>query len=301
VEIAAEMFRRLEEAGDPDNPDPKLRTQYTDKFPVERLEKIVKDSLTRAKLKVATDGVKQKFLQALGTLRRKSSENVRYTPIPSRFVHRSTKDRQTESVGAAELRRDKTIFVTDQTRASLVDEQVEFYDEVVEPGSGYKCILVSNRMDLRAPMTGVIADSENERKFINALLDSKNIGHYDAWLKSTATRFYEIDYAWKKGEHPKRGKFSPDFFIKAGNIILVVEVKGDEELKDPSEENKKKNEYAVAHFQRVNDHLKEEGSNIKYKFNFLTQKNFGQYFQLLREGKIKDYRSELDVKLSEEA
>ena len=301
AEIAAEMFRRLEEAEDPNNPDPKLRTQYTDKFPIERLEKLVKDSLIRAKLKVATDGVKQKFLQALGTLRRKSSENVRYTPIPSRFLQRSTNDRQTESVGAAELRRDKTIFVTDQTRASLVDEQIEFYDEVAEAGSGYKCIRVANRMDLKTPMTGVIADSENERRFINALLDAQNIGHYDAWLKSTATRFYEIDYAWKKGEHPKRGKFSPDFFIKAGNLILVVEVKGDEELKDPSEENKKKNEYAVAHFQRVNGHLKEEGSKIGYKFNFLTQKNFGQYFQLLREGKIKDYRSELDVKLSEDA
>ena len=27
---------------------------------------------------------------------------------------------------------------------------------------------------------------------------------YDAWIKPTAVRFYEIDYAWKKGEHPKR-------------------------------------------------------------------------------------------------
>lgn len=300
-EIAEEMFRRLEEAEDPDNSDPKLRTRYTDKFPVNRLEEIVKDSLRRAKLKVATDGIKQKFLQALGTLRRKSSENVRYTPIPSRFTSRSTNDRQSESVSAADLRRDKTIFVTDQTRGSLVDEQVEFFDEVAEPGSGYKCIQIRNRMDFKVPMSAVIADSENERRFINALLDPQNLGHYDAWLKSTATRFYEIDYAWKKGEHPKRGKFSPDFFIKAGSLILVVEVKGDEELKDPSEENRKKNEYAVAHFDRVNLHLKETRSETRYKFNFLTQKNFSRYFQLLREGKIKDYRSDLDVKLSEEA
>lgn len=300
AEIAVEMYRRLEDAEDPENPDPKLRTKYTDKFPVERLERIVKDSLARAKLKVATDGVKQKFLQALGTLRRKSSENVRYVPVPSRFHERSTRERQSESVSASDLRRDKTIFVTDQTRIILVDEQVEFYDEVAEPGSGYKCIQVRNRSDLKNPMTGVIADSENERRFVNALLDPQNIGHYDAWLKSSATRFYDIDYAWKKGEHPKRGKFSPDFFIKAGDLILVVEVKGDEELREPSEENRKKNEYAVAHFERVNEHLKEKGSKVRYKFNFLTQKNFGRYFQLLREGKIKDYRSELDVKLSEE-
>jgi type III restriction enzyme len=132
------------------------------------------------------------------------------------------------------------------------------------------------------------------------LLDPINLPHYDAWIKSTAIRFYEIDYAWKKGEHPKRSKFSPDIFIRAGNLILVVEIKGDEELAEPSEENRKKNEYAVAHFKRVNQHLEQEGSPAHYKFNFLTPTSLVTYFQCLREGRITDYRSELDVKLSED-
>ena len=34
-----------------------------------------------------------------------------------------------------------------------------------------------------------------------------------------------VEYAWKKGEHPKRGEFSPDFFIRKGNTVYVVEVK----------------------------------------------------------------------------
>jgi len=34
-----------------------------------------------------------------------------------------------------------------------------------------------------------------------------------------------------------RGKFSPDLSIKIGDLIQVVEVKGDEELAEPSEEN----------------------------------------------------------------
>jgi type III restriction enzyme len=122
----------------------------------------------------------------------------------------------------------------------------------------------------------------------------------DAWIKSTATRFYEIEYAWKKGEHAKRGKLSPDFFIKAGNLILVVEIKHDDELREPSEENRKKNEYAIAHCDRVNKHLEDAGSLIRYKFNFLTPKDIDTYFQLLREGRIVAFRSELDVKLAEE-
>ncbi len=37
------MYNRLEAEQDPDDPDPEMRTYYTDRFPVERLEKIVKN------------------------------------------------------------------------------------------------------------------------------------------------------------------------------------------------------------------------------------------------------------------
>ena len=50
-------------------------------------------------------------------------------------------------------------------------------------------------------------------------------------------------------------KFSPDFFIKAGNLILVVEIKYDEEVKDPSDENRMKHRYASEHFMRLNEEL----------------------------------------------
>jgi type III restriction enzyme len=272
---------------------------YTDQFPIERLEKIVKASLARLKTKEATESMKQKFLQALGTLRRKESENVRYTPIVDRYVTVSTRQRQADSVSAAELRNSKTIFHTDQTRDTLVDEQIEFFDEAADSTNGYRQFLVRNYHDFKTPLNLVIADSENEQRFIKALVDPQNVKCYDAWLKSTATRFYEIDYAWKKGEHPKRSKFNPDFFIKVGNLIVVVEVKGDEELREPSEENRKKNEYAVAHFNRVNDNLQQESTPLRYKFTFLTERNFNKFFQSLRTGTIADFRSELDVKLAE--
>ena len=98
------MYRRLEEEQDPDDPDPQMRTYYTDRFPVERLEKIIKDSLARSGMIVATDSVRQTFLKALGTLRRKTSENVRYTLNPDCFKELSTSQRQADSVSAAELR-----------------------------------------------------------------------------------------------------------------------------------------------------------------------------------------------------
>ncbi len=298
-EIASHLYRRLEEEQDPDDPDPKMRTFYTDNYPIARLEEIVRNSLARRGMAEATDTIRQKFLQSIGPVRRKMSENVRYTPIPTRFFQLSTRHRQADSVSALELRRDKTLFFTDQTRSTIKDEQVEFFDEVSEVGSGFKCIPVANYHDFKTPLNLVIADHEGERRFLRMLLEPVNLPYYDGWIKSTASRFYEIEYAWKKGEHPKRGRFNPDFFIKAGDIVLVIEMKGEEELAEPSEENRKKNEYAIAHFDRVNGHLGEEGIPIRYKFNFLTPRNLGAYFQYLRDGRIGDYRSELDVRLAE--
>lgn len=299
--VAEEMFRRMQEAQDPDDAGEETSTFYTDNYPIEKLEKIVIDSLARRGLAEATEAMKQKFLQALGPLRRKTSETVRYTPIVDRYFTISTKERPTDSGSAADLRRLKTLVYSDSTRATLIDEQIEFFDEAVEPGSGYKVILVPNRHDFKTPLNAVIADSENERRFINLLLRPENIPHYEAWIKSTATRFYEIEYAWRKGDHPKRGKFSPDFFIKLADRILVVEVKDDQELREPSDENRKKNEYALAHFERVNAQLEADGSTLRYQFTFLTDRSFNVFFQHLREGNITNFRSELDVKLSEEA
>lgn len=299
-EIAEEMYSRLEEAQDPDDPDPRMRTVYTDKFSVESLESIVKYSLKRIGNHEATESQKQKFLISLGTLRRKAADNVRYTPIEKNFLTISTRARQADSVSAAELRNTKTLFYTPQTRATLEDEQIEFFDEVIEGGSGFKVFPVLNVYDFKTPLNVVIAASEPERKFVRDLVKSENISHYDAWLKSTDARFYDIDYAWKKGEHPKRGKFNPDFFIKAADLILVVEIKGDEELREPAQENVKKNEYAVAHFKRVNAHLEKQKNPLRYKLTFLTETSFNKFFQSLRANTIANFRSDLDVKLAEE-
>jgi len=81
------------------------------------------------------------------------------------------------------------------------------------------------------------------------LCDRDNAKGVEAWLKNTPVGFYSVESAWKKGEHPKRGEFSPDFFIKRGDCVFIVEIKGDEEINDPAPENVKKHEFAAEHFQ----------------------------------------------------
>jgi type III restriction enzyme len=301
-EVAEKMFQRLksidEESKDAD--DPKDRTAYAQKFPLAKCEAIVRESLRRARVKTGrvTDENRQKFLQALGTLRRKSAKRVLYRLSPKALVTLNTGERQAESCSAAELRRGtKRVFYPPGCEATLGDEQKEFFRELQDPDGDFASGRepVANAADFKTPANLVIADATPERKFVRELCNRDFASKVDAWLKNTPVGFYTIEYAWKKGEHPKRGEFSPDFFIKQGDWLFVVEIKDDSELSDPSAENVKKHEYATAHFDRLNKWLEKEKLPARYQFSMISPKDYGKFFTKLRKGELAGFRSDLDV------
>ena len=183
--------------------------------------------------------------------------------------------------------------------ATLENGQQEFFREVQDPDGDFRAgrEVIPNSHDFKTPLNLAIADGTPERRFIRMLCERENAQAIDAWLKNTPMRFYWIEYAWKKGNKAKRGDFSPDFFIKQDDRILVVEIKGDEEIPDPSVENQKKYEYAVNHFERLNTWLAREGLPTHYQFNFLLPRSYNGFFQLMRGGGLVGFRSELDVAL----
>lgn len=83
--------------------------------------------------------------------------------------------------------------------------------------------------------------------------------------------------------------------------MCVVEIKGDEEIGDPSPENVKKHEFASAHFQRLNEWLQQDGIPTRYQFNMLTPRDHGKFFTKLREGDLAGFGSELDVTIAKAA
>jgi type III restriction enzyme len=304
-EVAEQMFQRLKSIDEEskDAEDPEDRTSYAKNFSLETCEQIVRESLKRAMIKTGriTDGSRQKFLQALGTLRRKSAKRVVYKLSPKALVTLNTRERQAESCSAAELRRGtKTVFYVPGCEATLEEEQREFFREVEDPDGDFRAgqQQIDNSSDFRTPANLVIADALPERRFVRMLCERDNAKIVDAWLKNTPVGFYSIQYAWKKGEHHKRGEFSPDFFIKQGDQIFVVEIKGDEEIGEPSPENVKKHEFAIEHFQRLNEWLHKDGSPTRYQFNMLTPKGYGIFFTKLRGGDLVGFRSELDVTIA---
>lgn len=301
-EVAEQMFQKFKSYDEESKhaEDSKDRTAYAKKFPLEKCEAIVRESLKRARVKTGrvTDENRQKFWQALGTLRRKAAKRVIYKMSPKALVTVNTGDRQAESCSAAELRRGtKRVFYPPGCETTLEDEQREFFRELEDLdgdfGNGREP--VENATDFKTPANLVIADATPERKFTRELCNRENASKVDAWLKNTPVGFYSIEYAWKKGEHPKRGEFSPDFFIKQGDWVFVVEIKDDDQIADPAAENVKKHEYASAHFARLNEWLKKEKLPTRYQFNMLSPKDRGKFFTNLRKGELAGFRSELDV------
>lgn len=307
-EVAEEMYQRLKSIDDEskDAKDGKDRTKYAEKFPLEKCRQIVEASLKRAKIKSGkvTEENRQKFKAALGTLVRRGAKRVVYRIKAKSLVALNTNERQSDSCSAAELRRkDKTVFFGADCERTLVDEQVDFFREIQDPDGAFSgaSVLVANSYDFRTPLNLAIADAGNEARFVRRMTEPQNAKTIDAWLKNTSQKFYAIEYAWKKGEHPKRGEFSPDFFVKKGDVICVVEVKGDEEITEPSLESQKKYEYGLAHFQRLNEWLAKEGLSIRYQFNFLSPKDYNKFFEKLRSNDLDGFRSELDVAMAKAA
>ncbi|MGE6761410.1 DEAD/DEAH box helicase family protein [Corallococcus interemptor] len=307
-EVAEEMSQRLKSIDDEskDAKDPEDRTSYAKKFPLEKCEAIVAASLRRAKIRsgAVTDDNRQRFLQALGPLRRKAAKRVVYRLSPKALVVVSTSTRQNESCSAAELRRGaKTAFYALGSDAYLAAEQKEFFREVQDPDGEFRgsCYKVENTADFKTPASLVLADATPERKFVRELVVREHSRKLDGWLKNTAVGFYSIEYAWKKGTTPKRGEFSPDFFIRQGERVFVVEVKGDEEAADPSADNIKKHEYATRHFERLNVWLEKTKNPVRYQFNMISPKSYSVFFSKLVANELIGFRSEIDVVMTRAA
>lgn len=287
-EVANDIFNRLywfdQDAG----------TKYSGKWTKEKIVKIIKQSLQEVKDKTGqvSEENRQKTLQAFGVIKRKNSTFPRIVPKSKEPYKVSTREINKNSLGVGSLRRDSSIFWDDYSLSLGEEGDRKLLKELEEDESLPRSALikVENKYNFRTPLNVCLASYEPERRFIRELTAEQTAKAVDAWIKSLDVGFYSIEYSWRKGEHPKQGSFNPDFFIKIGKDIVVVEIKMDN---DVSDENKAKLRYAKEHFARLNDLQKEQ----RYYFKFLSPGSYDLFFKTLREKTYKDFRSELEAKL----
>jgi len=268
-------------------------TNYAQEYPFDKILAIIKNSLEDKENLVNEKG-KQKVLKAFGVVRRKKSKSLRYKIEAEDLVPISTRNIDKRGLGIGALRRDGSIFYDGHSLRKGEDEDKELLKELLDDETlpRYALQEVENIFNFKTPLNIVFSSYKPERDFIKRLVREENAKKIDAWIKSLDVGFYKVDYSWRKGEHPKQGSFNPDFFIKIGRDILVVEIKADTDI---SSENRAKLRYAKEHFNRINKLQSEH----RYYFQFLSPSSYDLFFQDLREGKYKRFKSNIEAELEE--
>jgi type III restriction enzyme len=291
-DMAEKMWSRFNDIPDDDNQN--LAEQYQTKYTIEKLKAIINKSLQESGNSVITNKLEQRFMASMSTAWRQEQTYITYKIKPNDYHSVNTKEMRSESTNASSLKNNHTLFWTDGTSSYLTDEEKEFFNEIKDTGNGYKQIKINNKNNLKSPVSLAFSISEPEKKFINKLLENENI--LTAWVKSPSKSFYFFEFAWKKnprhGEAIRYDHFNPDFFIKVNDRIIVVEIKGDEEIANPQPENIGKHKAGIEHFDILNKHLRKQ----VYKFTMLTPKNYDAFFESIKNnGNIYKFNIELDT------
>jgi type III restriction enzyme len=274
-------------------------TNYADRYNPDWLRGVIRRSLElvgETGDRVSEEN-RQRLYRAFNVLHRGASKIVRYRMTPNVLTSVSTASRSRDSVGVSSLRRAETTIFWDERSLALSDETTQqvmqeiLADESLPRSAWHE---VDNAYLFKTPLNLVIADHRPERDFIRHLIKTENAACITAWLKSTDRDFYPIEYAWRKNDHPKRGYFNPDFFIRLSNHVLVVEIKSEDELADPADENRGKFRAARQHFATLNT---QQAESI-YHFHFLTPSDYDPFFQFVRDGNY-SFVSKLDAALDD--
>ena len=298
--VAKAMYDRFS-----DLPSDEKKEHYEKLWPVEKLEEMIERSLKESSNTVITRKIKNTFLNSMNVLFRDYSKSVSYETNPTEFKKVSTKELGGVSAELSSLKKNKVIFYTEKFNISELDDATKVaLEEVEDTTNSYKHMKVENSYLFKTPQRALFTTGDPETKFVKELIKQNISSSIDAFIKSNDTNFYSFDYSWKKGSHQQYGKFNPDFFIKKGDLIIVVEVKDDSQIINPDTENIGKYKAAQRHFDIINKYLADNGETVSYKFTFLTPRSYQVFFKLLESGdpaKIQNFNSDLDVKLSSAA
>lgn len=258
----------------------------------EVIENLILKSMEKVGIK-KEDGLIQKnrtkILQSFGTLLRKSSKTVVIEKKINDFIKISTKDLVSESLAIGNLRRDYSVFFTNNWKNEILDEdQQKIFEQVIEDKTlPRQAIKEQNEFLFKTPVNIVFTNAKPERDFVEYLCKKEIIEKIECRIKSRDRGFYQIEYSRRKANHQKIGNFNPDFILKVlkdeFEYFIVVENKSD---KDDSDENKAKYKYAKEHFERLNKRLEEQKIKQKYIFHFLSPNGYTTFFEYLKNGKL---------------
>lgn len=206
----------------------------------------------------------------------------------------STTDMDKASAGYSSLKNGVMVFHSSSYDKEIPSEEKEIFEQFKEDFPG-KLFKQKNVYDFKTPLSLVFTTREPECKFVEVLTKTTVAQKIDSWIKSRDVGFYKISYILKRGSYPK--EFNPDFFIKAGNRIVVIETKMDNDI---TLENYSKMVDSKKHFAILNQKLLEAGTDFHYFFNILSPSSYPDFEAKLIDGSyFNGFNSEIEIQLLE--
>lgn len=209
-------------------------------------------------------------------------------------VKLSTADMEKASARYSSLKNGVVVFYSSSYDKEIPPEEKEIFQQFKEDFPG-KLFKQKNVYDFKTPLSLVFTTREPEFKFVEVLTKTTVAQKIDSWIKSRDVGFYKISYILKRGSHPK--EFNPDFFIKAGNRIAVIETKMDNDI---TLENYSKMIDSKKHFALLNEELNKAGADFRYFFNILSPSSYPDFEAKLMDGSyFNGFNSEIEIQLLE--
>lgn len=264
--------------------------------PASEIKEIVINSMRKVGIKsgVLTEDNANRIFRAFQTLFRARGSTIVLERTSNKPKLISTKQLEKESIAVGAIKHGSTVFYTEnfktECKNGLIDILQDIIDDETLPRSASKDV---NHYCFKTPLNIVLTKLEPERKFVEILVSPHLSEKLDAWIKSRDIGFYSVEFSWRKGEHPTQGSFNPDFFIKIGDKIVVVEIKSDD---DDSDENKAKYRWAKKHFEDLNEELETAKIKQQYFFHFLSPSSYSEFVEYLVDGRLfkSKFRSSLE-------
>ncbi|HLE07698.1 MAG TPA: DEAD/DEAH box helicase family protein [archaeon] len=274
--------------------DSERGTSHAKELTKDKIKSIIEKSLRKIGVKdKISDENKITIENALNVIRRDFQTTTKIEMKSKKPFQVNTKEIRSESIRPSELQRTKAIMFTEESLNKSSPENLKVVKDSIKEAVNKFVLVIKNSYCYKCQLNITILSHSNEIKFAELLTD-ENEKYYtfiDAWIKSVNSGFYSIPYRLRtKTRHTKWPNFNPDFFMKSENDILIVEIKGDEDI---SEENQSKLIWAETHISELNS----KQNKRKYYFYFLSPEDFSKFFEeVIKKGNRK-YESSLMAQL----
>jgi len=255
-----------------------------------------------------------KLQQAFGpTMRKLHEENPRMSLKSDEIQEVQMVAMPVQSFNEGSLKNDGMMFYTKGSDECLKGDQKVLFLKLTQQRENYEKISEAletagygmgeikylrnnlhpiNEEKFKTPLGIVYVTYAPEHQFVKKLYD--HAGLIDSFIKNPDKSFYSFPYSYKP-ETKARTKtrqenFNPDFFLKKGDDVIVVEIKKDG---DDNKKNAAKYRDGKKHFDELNKALETNGNPQRYWFKFLTPSDYDDFFQAIRAGNYRRWRSEL--------